>query len=206
MITSRAPGDLHVEVSWSTAYGDADVHLLSTTRVPDAGWFTVDDCYWANIGPDWGAAGAIANPTLDRDDTDGYGPENITIATSPLSGRYTVGVHYYCQHSIGMGAVAPGDGPTTATARVYCMGALIATYSGISLSRTDDFRVVASVDYPSCVGRSIDRLTNGSTVLPAGTRERHCEVPCAMTADCPRSDMCVLVGGGGPPRHACVHL
>ncbi|MDQ3034756.1 MAG: MopE-related protein [Myxococcota bacterium] len=202
-ITSRAPGALHVEVSWSTAYGDVDGHLLSTTRTPDDGWFTTDDCYWGNPAPEWGAAGAAANPTLDRDDTDGYGPENMTIASMPMSGRYHVGVHYYCSHSIGAGA-APGDGPTSGTVRIYCDGALIATYTGIMLSETDDWRTVARVDYPSCVGMSINRLTNGSSILPSAfTAPRHCEIPCSSAADCPAGERCVRASGGGPPRNIC---
>ncbi len=202
-ITSRAPGALHVEVSWSTAYGDVDAHLLSTTRTPDDGWFTADDCHFANLAPDWGAAGAVANPTLDRDDTNGFGPENITIASMPLSGRYHVGAHYFCSHSIGAGA-APGDGPTVATLRVYCDGALIATYPDLRLDRTDDWLTVARVDYPSCVGMSVSRRTTGSSILPAAfTAPRHCEVPCARDSDCGAGERCVRAMGGGAPRMIC---
>jgi hypothetical protein len=202
-ITATAPGVLHVEVAWSTVYGDVDSHLLNVTRVPDAGWFTTDDCYYANPGPDWGAAGATANPTLDRDDTDGYGPENTTIDLAPAAGRYHVGVHYYCQHSIGRGMVGAGDGPTEATVRIYCDGALIATYDRIALAETDDWVTVASVDYPGCTGRSINRRTNGTSILPAGLAPRHCEISCTRDGDCPSGERCLLVGGGGPPRYAC---
>jgi len=203
-VTSNAPGVLHVEMSWDTAYGDADLHLLNVTRTPPDGWYTADDCFFANIGPDWGPAGAAANPTLDRDDTDGYGPENVTINTAPGSGSYNIGVHYYCSHSIGAGA-APGDGPTDATVRVYCMGSLIATYSGIRLSSTDDFVTVATVDYPSCVGRSVDTRTNGSSILPPTiTNAVHCEISCTSDSDCPSGERCASVVGPGGRREACV--
>jgi hypothetical protein len=203
-VTSTPPPGLHVEVQWSTVYGDVDSHLLDVTRVPDDGWFTSSDCYFANRTPDWGPVGAAANPTLDRDDTDGYGPENTTITTSPASGRYHVGIHYYCDHSIGSGMIGMGSGPTDATVRVYCDGALIATYTGLTLSETDDWMTVASVDYPSCVGRSISRRTNGTSILPASfTAPRHCEIPCSTAADCPSGERCVRAGGGGPPRNIC---
>jgi len=180
--------------------------LLNVTRTADTGWWTTDDCFYANRTPDWGAAGAVANPTLDRDDTDGNGPENTTINMSPASGTYTVGVHYYCQHSLGSGAAA-GDGPTEGTVRVYCGGALIATYTGLSLDRTDRWLDVATVDYPSCVGRSFSRTLWGSGVLPptwAGALAPHCEIPCTSDSSCPPAERCATVGGGGPPRNACI--
>jgi len=202
-VTSTPPGAIHAELSWSTAYGDVDQHLLNVTRVADAGWFTTDDCYFANPAPDWAPAGAASNPTLDLDDTDGFGPENTTITLTPSTGTYTVGVHFYCSHSIGR-TITPGDGPTVATVRVFCDGALIATYSGINLNRTDDWVTVASVDYPSCAGRSINRRSNGTSLLPAGLAARHCEINCAVDGDCPTGERCALVGGGGPPRYSCI--
>ena len=203
-ITSRPPGQLHVEVSWSTVYGDVDGHLLNVTQSDPNGWFTVNDCYWGNRTPDWAPAGAATNPTLDIDDTDGYGPENTTIASMPASGTYTVGLHYYCSHSIGSGTIGMGDGPTQATVRVYCDGALIATYTNLDLTRTDDWLTVATVTYPGCVGRSVNRRTNGTSILPAAfTAPRHCEISCSSSADCPTGERCVRASGGGPPRNIC---
>ena len=203
-VTSTPPGTIHVELSWSTAYGDADLHFLNVTRTPPDGWWTSDDCYFMNPAPDWGPAGVNANPTLDIDDTSGFGPENTTIDVNPQSGRYTIGVHYYCSHSIGTGG-APGDGPTEATVRVYCAGALIATYTGIMLNETDDWVTVASVDYPSCAGRSINTRTRGIDTLPASfTTARHCEIPCSTNADCPSGERCAEVVGPGGRRRICV--
>ncbi len=197
-VTSTAPPGLHFEVQWSTAYGDVDVHLLSAAVAPDNGWFTTQDCYFRNTAPDWGTAGAPGNPTLDRDDVDGYGPENITITNAPTSGTYDVGVHYFCDRS------AAGRGSTEATVRVYCDDAIIATYSGITLSETDDWVTVAAVDYPSCVGRSVNRRTNGTQLLPSTvTVPYHCEIPCTSNADCPSGERCASVRAGGPPRIIC---
>jgi hypothetical protein len=85
------------------------------------------------------------------------------------------------------------------------MGALVGTYTGLSLSETDDWITVADVEWPSCRVRSINRRTNGSSILPASfTSARHCETPCVTSADCPAGERCALVGGGGPPRNACI--
>ncbi len=194
-IVSTAPGVLHVELSWNTDYGDADLHLLNVTRVPDDGWFTGDDCYYANTSPDWGPRGGDADPNLDRDDTDGNGPENITIDLNPQSGTYHVGAHYYCSHSIGGTAGGPDDGPTEATIRVYCGGTLIALYDRIALNATDDWVTVASVDFPSCVGMSVNAQTNGSSILPATfTSPRHCSIDCSRDRDCPTGEVCSSLG------------
>ena len=114
---------------------------------------------------------------------------------------YTVGVHDYCDRSAG------GTGAATATIRIYCMGTLVGTYGGIAMNRTDDWVDVADVEWPTCRVRSINRRTNGSSILPATfTVPRHCEMSCATSADCPTGERCALVSGGGPLRYACVLL
>ncbi|MCZ7685924.1 MAG: MopE-related protein [Sandaracinaceae bacterium] len=198
-VVSTPPGVLHVELQWDQGWGDVDLHLLNVTRTPPDGWFTTDDCYFANAAPDWGPGGAAANPTLDRDDRDGYGPENVTIDVSPQSGTYNIGAHLYCSSSAG------GSGPVTATVRVYCMGALVGTYTGVRFDETDDWVTVANVEWPSCRTRSVNARTNGTSILPPSfTVPRHCEIRCTTNADCPTGERCALVGGGGPPRYACV--
>jgi hypothetical protein len=189
-VTSTPPGVLHVELSWDTEYGDVDLHLLNATRAPPDGWWTNDDTYYANDAPDWPPVGIDSNPTLDIDDTDGFGPENITIDRRPAAGTYNIGVHYYCEESIDGTGV--GSGRTNATIRVFCGGAIIATYTGIRLDRTDDWVNVARVSYPACAGMSVSTRTEGSALLPATfTSARHCDIACTTDADCPSSEQCV---------------
>jgi len=202
-ITSTPPGAIHIEVSWDTIYGDVDAHLLNVTESHPDGWWTTNDCHFLNRTPDWGPAGVDANPTLDLDDTDGYGPENITINTNPAAGTYTVGLHYFCSHSVGT-SPAPGDGPTSGTVRIFCDGALAATYTGISLTETDEWITIAELDYPSCRVTRRNTTTNGTSILPASfTAPRHCEISCSSAADCPAGERCVRAMGGGRPRNIC---
>ncbi len=196
MVTATPSSGIQVELSWADDFGDVDLHVLNVTRTEPDGWWTTDDCHWRNTTPDWGPAGAAANPSLDLDDRDGLGPENVTIDTSPAAGDYAVGVHYFCSEEMG---------PTEATIRVFCDGALIATYDGITLDGTDSWVTVAEIEYPACRGRSINDVTVGAATLPATlTTAPHCEIPCSSNADCPAVHRCARVGGGGPPRNICI--
>jgi len=76
------------------------------------------------------------NPSLDQDDTDGYGPENITLQ-QPEEGTYTYKVHYYSDH---------GNGPTTATIIVYINEQPAATFSKELTS--NEVWDVCTIDWP----------------------------------------------------------
>ncbi len=77
-------------------------------------WSGGAKAYWGNRSPDWG--GESVSPRLDVDDTNGFGPENITIGALPGPGTYTLEVHYYSDH---------GNGGTNVTASVYADGVQI---------------------------------------------------------------------------------
>ena len=88
----------------------------------DPGW----DCYWGNANPLWVTpdqveAGKDPNPHLDRDDTDGLGPENLNLKDPQIfqnGACYRVGVHYFDDH---------GYGASYATLKVYVNGILVWT-------------------------------------------------------------------------------
>lgn len=108
--------EIHVELTWSTASADVDVHLLQ----PGGSFFiNPTDCNWCNQSPDWGTAGSAQNPSLDIDDYIGYGPENVNDL-SPADGTYSVKVHYFTDN---------GDSTLTATVKVYLYGVLAAEVS-----------------------------------------------------------------------------
>jgi hypothetical protein len=104
-------------LSWSTNQHDVDIHLVKA----GANSFTQDDCYYANLSPDWGTPGdQTDNPFLDIDDLDGYGPETINLSRSaPAS--YEVWVHFYSSDFQGR--------PTNATVEIHIAGSLEGTYT-----------------------------------------------------------------------------
>jgi len=75
------PAALRVTLTWDT--GGTDVDLWVTDPAGES-------CGWSHSSTSSGL-------NLDFDDTDGYGPENITT-TSASVGTYAVRVHYYSDH------------------------------------------------------------------------------------------------------------
>jgi uncharacterized protein YfaP (DUF2135 family) len=87
-INSVPRSGLHVQMTWDQPVNDIDLHLARN----GTNWCSNDDCYYAGRTRTWG--GGNANPSLDIDDLNGFGPENIEIE-SPADGNYTVGVGMY---------------------------------------------------------------------------------------------------------------
>lgn len=156
---------IHVELIWKTP-GDKDesdtgpgvgtdldlhfAHQLASgldydgDGKPDP-WFAGQyDCFWFNCGNgntvEWGSwdPNMDDDPSLDRDDTDGAGPENLNL-TLPEEGRiYSVGVHYY--NDFGLGA-------SVATVRIYIYGTLQYEVTSSNLVKGDMW-YVARVSWP----------------------------------------------------------
>ena len=165
-VVVRPTNAIHVELLWTTpgdpdesdtgswAGADLDLHFLhpnapSDPDAPDVDgdgapdpWFdTPYDTYFFNPRPDWGAFGYRPDdPRLDRDDTDGAGPENLNLDEPESGVRYTVAVHYWNDH---------GYGVSFATVRFYLYGI------PVEFAETDvrlvngDLWCVAHVDWPS---------------------------------------------------------
>jgi uncharacterized protein YfaP (DUF2135 family) len=70
---------LYTSMQWNTDGTDVDLHLTGPNGV---------DCYYSNKKPSWGGM-------LDIDDTNGFGPEHITIPVLKQTGVYKLYVHYY---------------------------------------------------------------------------------------------------------------
>ena len=111
--------NLWVEMFWDEI-DDMDLHLLA----PGGSYGDWDsDCYYLNCvdsQPDWGVLNDNSDdPSLDLDDINGLGPENINIDSPQSSGTYTVVIHDY-QGS------APIDfqGPNMVTVNVYLNGSM----------------------------------------------------------------------------------
>jgi hypothetical protein len=109
--------DLHIQLVWDSPNTDFDLHVVrdggSTFNHDDDVYFSnrlperTDDTPSWSISPD-------ENPRLDKDDSDGYGPENANLKHPALGSRWVVYVHYWNQRSV--------LESTTATLRVFVLG------------------------------------------------------------------------------------
>jgi hypothetical protein len=156
---------IHVQLVWDTP-GDPDPHDTGAGRGtdldlhfmhPNGTWNAAPwDCYWANRNPNWGGPGDDDDPSLDIDDTDGWGPENINLdnpegtMANPI--EYKVGVFYFSDH---------GFGPSDATVRIYLDG-LERFSSTFPNLRNRQFWDVARIAWPT---REITRI---HTLYPSG--------------------------------------
>ena len=122
---------IHVELLWNTegdddlkddVGADLDLHFLwqhpaglsnkkdvDEDGEPDAFFDMKWDCYYNNKSPNWGAS-------LDLDDTNGSGPENVNFKEPSLEHGYRVGVHYWPENDLG---------PSDVTLLFYVKGDLI---------------------------------------------------------------------------------
>lgn len=153
---------IHIELIWWTendpnqtdegpeAGADLDLHFLHQFAMgldidkdgsPD-GWFDNPfDCFWFNDQPNWASQDPMLDddPSLDRDDTDGAGPENVNLNIPEEGMEYRIGVHYWNDH---------GWGPSLATVRVYVMSVLVFQVNDVELVNHDMW-YVATVHWPS---------------------------------------------------------
>jgi len=131
---------IRVQLSWDTDETDVDTHLLQ----PGGRYRTEGDCYFANCTPyhdplEWGSPGIHDNPTLDVDDTDGFGPENIFVTPSQ-DGTYTVRIHYFSDD---------GVGPSNAWVEVFIHGARAGSFGPEILAGTGSEWTVCTILWPS---------------------------------------------------------
>ncbi len=82
--TDLGTGDLQVTLTWDTDSSDVDLYVLE----PDGTWV-----YYANEnGP---------TASLDADDTDGFGPENIFVPPgNAVNGTYSAAIDMFSLHGI----------------------------------------------------------------------------------------------------------
>lgn len=124
---------IHVELSWSGPTSDLDLHLADG----DAPFFSVPgDVSWCNRRPAWGGPREGDDPSLDLDDDDGFGPENINVA-APADGTYPVRVHLFDDGD---------DGLVTATVSVFAYGNLVHTSNQVL--RRNQVWEVGQINWP----------------------------------------------------------
>ncbi len=170
---------IHIELLWNTpqdsdqtdegpeAGADLDLHFthpfaggpdIDGDGVAD-GWFHMPfDCFWWNTQPEWGSfdPGVDDNPGLDRDDTDGAGPENINLNIPEDDTTYKVGVHYWKQNEFG---------PSWATVRVYIYSQLVFEIADVKLVEYDMWEV-CTIDWKSGIVTAITDAQGQYKIIP----------------------------------------
>ncbi len=150
--------DLHIQLVWSTPddpdesdqFGtDVDLHFRHE-RAGD-GWANAAngfDCYFRNKTPDWGAQGDVAdNPSLDIDDTNGAGPENVNLASPEIGVTYDVGAVYFRSESTFGDAMNDPrrQHPSYITARIFARGELLNEFIGREVTDLRQLWHIASI-------------------------------------------------------------
>ena len=79
---AASAADVLVQLTWDSADGDLDLHLNRAT--PPNWCVAADDCSYAARATSWGAS-------LDIDDLNGFGPENLSLRGAD-DGTYTIGI------------------------------------------------------------------------------------------------------------------
>ncbi len=153
---------IHVELLWNTpgdpdqsdegpaAGADLDLHFahpfasgldFDGDKKSDPWFDPTYDTFWYNKNPEWGSydPNVDDNPSLDRDDTDGAGPENLNLTLPENGMSYAVGVHYFDDFA---------KGPSTAEVRIYIYGQLQFQVKSEPLKKKDMW-YVATIDWPS---------------------------------------------------------
>jgi uncharacterized protein YfaP (DUF2135 family) len=113
---------LYTQLAWNTNGTDVDLHLTGPDGV---------DCYFSRKTTSWGG-------TLDVDDTNGYGPEAITVPVLKKEGVYTLRVHYYASNGKGS-SNASVLVETTAESRTFTH----------TLNQTGNTWTVCTIELPS---------------------------------------------------------
>jgi len=171
---------VHVELTWTNPEdpneddedgSDVDVHMV---KMGPGNWFEAPyDIYFRN--PNNGGSGGSGiwnpeNPSLDIDDTEGRGPENIQMDDPANCQWYAVGVHYYEQKF----------GTAYATIRIYINENLVFEKLNQPLQNGGEFWDVARIHWPTGRVYDADELY---TVPPSGAEP-------AVTDSMQTSDLC----------------
>lgn len=232
---------IHIELVWQTPRdtepqdtvgADMDLHFVHLNQalanpnganayppgnakdnVPE-GYFNPDwDIYFGYASHDWGQPGLQEdNPSLDRDDVDGFGPENLNLNVPEDGVTYRVGVHYWSSQSLVSDPTSPFPlfsvqemGPSTPTTRIFIFGKLKEELTGCPMAQ-DDLWDVGAIHWPS---QFVDVYTcDGPTPTGGGGAwpERPCGKPGIHGAGCTsvimpnyreNTEADIPLGGGG---------
>jgi hypothetical protein len=158
--------DLHIQLVWSTPSDpdetddkgtDIDLHFKHQTA--GASWGAaagVWDCYFRNKAPDWGSVGDfLDDPSLDIDDINGAGPENVNLNRPEVGVTYEIGALYFrAESTFGEAGRDPRiEHQSYVTTRVFARGELVAELVDRELSSVNQLWHAMSVVWCADEGR-----------------------------------------------------
>ncbi len=149
VILSTPNEDIHIQQVWDTDNTDIDLHFLH----PNGRWNASPyDCHWLNRTPNWANINASTDdPSLDIDDIDGFGPENINL-DNPENVTYRVGAHYYSDHF---------NGATNVTMRIWLASVLVFEFRNKFMTDQQFWDVAAIQWGPAPQVSQIDQMYPG---------------------------------------------
>ncbi len=161
-----------VQLTWDTPADDditdnngSDLDLHFSLDGTD--WGDCDsDVFWGNDVANWGSpTRGDDDPSLDIDDTDGAGPEDINLDNPEGGGLYRVGVHNFNDHGFGI---------SYATVRIFINGVEAYVRADKPLDNSDneigkDFWEVATIAWPTGEIVEVDEVIDFDTTM------RRCE-------------------------------
>ncbi len=152
--------DLHVQLVWSTPVDPdesdqfgTDVDLHFRHQRGGERWSQQAetwDCYFNNPSPDWGLQGAVEdNPTLDIDDTNGAGPENVNLSDPEVGVTYDVGAIYFRSESTFGDPMADRrlQHESYVTVRIFAKGELLTEFVGQTVNNARQLWHVVSINW-----------------------------------------------------------
>lgn len=148
---------LFTELRWNTNFSDVDFHLLRPNNDLNALW-TINDCFYRNARTSWGAE-------LDVDDTNGYGPEHITIPQVTQNGVYRLFIHYFNNSSAGS---------TDAFVTVAVRDGALVNFGPYKLTddggnNAGDIWEVCTIEFPAGTITPVNKFYNLGSALPKVT-------------------------------------
>ncbi|MFT5993794.1 MAG: hypothetical protein ACI82G_002799 [Bradymonadia bacterium] len=171
-VIARPDDDIQIELSWTTP-GDADetdegqfvgtdvdIHVLHPNGCyNDPIW----DVHYRNTDAEWGIIGeSDDNGKLDRDDTDGAGPETVSIDRPEEDTLYKIAVHYYADN---------GYGVSRASVVVFIFGTPVFEMRDVELRATDYWWEVATILWPEAIVAAVNDPPQVLSGLPPCTTE-----------------------------------
>ena len=152
--------DLHIQLVWATPEDpdetdgsgtDVDLHFKHQNANDRWGssagtW----DCYFQNSSPDWGNVGDfLDNPSLDIDDINGAGPENVNLDRPEVDVNYEVGAIYFRAESLfGEAGRDPSiEHASYVTLRIFARGELLGEFVDRELNRLNQLWHIATINW-----------------------------------------------------------